>query len=186
MESRIRDLEAIMVQQGLDVKPTNGYHSQSSSVSTLWSGYSQANNGPLSSSSSEFSRHLPAFRAGGDGYLGLSSVGNSYLSSIKGTVLSILGMEIDIADFDSPDMDEPDPSLGLGHQQLYNKSYQAFLQTSLNINPRIEKVNLPPREEGITYATWYFRVINPYTPTLHKGTFMTLVSLQRLLFLNSC
>lgn len=93
-------------------------------------------------------------------------------------------MEIDIADFDSVDMDEPDPSLS--HQQLYNKSYQAFLQTALNINPRIEKVNLPPREEGITYATWYFRVIAPYTPTLHKPTFMTLVSLQPMMYLNSC
>jgi len=31
MEARIRDLETMMVQQGLDVKPTNGYHSQSAS-----------------------------------------------------------------------------------------------------------------------------------------------------------
>ena len=101
------------------------------------------------------------------------SPGNSNLSPIKGTALSILGMEIDIADFESPDIDEPDaPSF---HSQLYNKSYQAFLQSALNINPRLDKVELPEREKGITYAEWYFRVINPYMPLLHKPTFMRMV-----------
>lgn len=119
-------------------------------------------------------RALPAFRAGctGDNYLGVSP-GNSNLSSIKGTALSILGMEIDIADFDSVDMDEPN-SADL-HGQLYNKSYQAFLQSALNINPRIEKVDLPQRADALTYAVWYFRVLNPYMPLLHKPTFMKLV-----------
>ena len=118
-------------------------------------------------------RALPTFRAGctGDNYLGVSP-GNSSLSSIKGTALSILGMEIDIADFDSVDMDEPDGF----HPQLYNKSYQAFLQSALNINPSLQKVDLPSRSEGLTYAQWYFRVINPYLPLLHKATFTKLVS----------
>ena len=121
-------------------------------------------------------RSLPAFRAGctGDNYLGVSP-GNSNLSSIKGTALSILGMEIDIADFDSADMDEPDPSVF--HPQLHNKSYRAFLQSTLNINPRIEKVELPSRVEGMTYAQWYFRVLNPYLPLLHKPTFFKMVRL---------
>lgn len=118
---------------------------------------------------------LPTFRSGctGDNYLGVSP-GNSNLSSIKGTALSILGMEIDIADFDSIDMDEPDASVF--HPQLYNKSYQAFLQSALNINPRIEKVELPSSSDGLMYAQWYFRHINPYLPLLHKGTFIKLVS----------
>lgn len=120
-------------------------------------------------------RALPAFRAGctGDNYLGVSP-GNSNLSSIKGTALSILGMEIDIADFDSLDMDEPDASVF--HPQLYNKSYQAFLQSALNINPRIDKVELPSRSDGFMYAQWYFRLVNPYFPLLHKASFMKLVS----------
>ena len=124
-------------------------------------------------------RALPAFRAGctGDNYLGVSP-GNSNLSSIKGTALSILGMEIDIADFDSVDMDEPDSSVF--HAQLYNKSYQAFLQSALNINPRIEKVELPQRSDGMTYAAWYFRVLNPYMPLLHKPTFMKLVCIANI------
>lgn len=120
-------------------------------------------------------RSLPTFRAGNNGdssYLGVS-LGNSNLSSIKGTALSILGMEIDIADFESVDMDEPEPSLL--HTQLYNKSYQAFLQTALNINPRLDRVELPPREEGFMYAQWYFRVVSPYHPLLHRPSFFKLV-----------
>jgi hypothetical protein len=120
-------------------------------------------------------RALPTFRSGcpGDNYLGVSP-GNSNLSSIKGTALSILGMEIDIADFDSLDMDEPDPSSGF-NPQLYNKSYQAFLQSALNLNHTIEKVELPARQEGMTYAEWYFRALNPYMPVLHRPTFFKLV-----------
>jgi hypothetical protein len=35
---------------------------------------------------------------------------------------------------------------------LYNKSYQAFLQSALGINPKLDKVKLPERNEGITYT----------------------------------
>jgi len=116
-----------------------------------------------------------SFRAGGmgDTFLGVST-GNSNLSSIKGTVLSIFGMEIDIADFKSIDMDEPHKSDF--HSRLYNKSYQSFMQTALNINERIEKPELPNRADGLSYAEWYFRTLNPYSPLLHKPSFMKLVS----------
>jgi hypothetical protein len=177
------------MQSGTDLKSSAGYNSvggsnydfnpPSTAPPAAWSPpttYTPQTSSSVTSHSQETNmfRALPAFRAGctGDNYLGVSP-GNSNLSSIKGTALSILGMEIDIADFDSVDMDEPDPSVF--HPQLYNKSYQAFLQTALNINPRIEKVDLPPREDGMTYAQWYFRVLNPYMPVLHKNTFMKLV-----------
>jgi len=71
-------------------------------------------------------------------------------------------------------MDEPDKAMF--HPELYNKSYQAFLQSALNINPRLQKVELPPREEGFGHANWYFRVINPFLPLLHRPTFYKLVS----------
>ena len=118
---------------------------------------------------------LPNFRGGlaGNNYLGVSS-GNSLLSSIRGTALSVLGMEIDIADYVSPDLDEPDPSVLLT-RPLHNKSYHAFVQTAFSTGPKLEKVELPPKDEGLTYAQWFFRVINPYLPILHKPTFMTLV-----------
>ena len=123
-------------------------------------------------------RTSPSFRAGGmsDAFVGVST-GNSNLSSIKGTVLSIFGMEIDIADFQSIDMDEPHKSSF--HCRLYNKSYQSFIQTALNINERIEKPDLPARRDGLSYAEWYFRTLNPYTPLLHKPSFIKLVSLER-------
>lgn len=109
----------------------------------------------------------------GTNYLGVSS-GNSRLSSIKGTALSILGMEIDIADFESPDMDEPDPTTF--HPDLHNKSYQAFLQSALNVNSKITNVELPTRQDASRYVDWYFRTINPFLPILHKPSFMVLVS----------
>lgn len=187
MQHRIHELEQRLIQSGADIKPSDRYHdageqvyeySQPTVPAPAWS----ATASPYSSSQSQsvtaqqqetnMFRALPAFRAGctGDNYLGVSP-GNSNLSSIKGTALSILGMEIDIADFDSVDMDEPSTF----HPQLYNKSYQAFLQSALNINPRLEKVELPQRTDGLTYAAWYFRVLNPYMPLLHKPTFMKLV-----------
>jgi hypothetical protein len=178
------------MQSGADIKSSNGYNNVGGSAfdynappaapPTTWTpptAYTPQSASSVTTGSQETNlfRALPAFRAGctGDNYLGVSP-GNSNLSSIKGTALSILGMEIDIADFDSLDMDEPDPSVF--HPQLYNKSYQAFLQTALNINPRIEKVDLPSRADGMTYAQWYFRVLNPYMPILHRPTFIKLVS----------
>jgi hypothetical protein len=194
MQNRIRELENLCIQNGIDIKPSNTYHDPSmqpygynipgqNGQNQMWgtpaapNTYAPPGGGPaLTATHQETNmiRALPAFRSGctGDNYLGVS-FGNPQLSSIKGTALSILGMEIDIADFASHDMDEPDSSVL--HGALYNKSYQAFLQSVLNMNPRIEKPELPSREEGLTYAQWYFRVINPYCPILHKGTFMSLV-----------
>jgi hypothetical protein len=174
------------------VKPSNVYHDAApaqyfngvsqNGLPSMWSAaphsnvYANPAQGHIISSGQQETnmfRALPAFRAGcpGDNYLGVSS-GNSHLSSIKGTVLSILGMEIDIADFTSQDVDEPDQS---PHPNLYNKSYQAFLQTALGVNLKLDKVKLPERDEGITYAQWFFRAVNPYLPILHKGNFMALV-----------
>ena len=190
LQHRIRELEQRLGQGGSDVKPSIDYHEGAASTydySQTSAGQPPAWNAPstsytpphgnavaTTSHETNMFRALPAFRAGfpGDNYLGVSP-GNSNLSSIKGTALSILGMEIDIADFASLDMDEPDASVF--HPQLYNKSYQAFLQSALNINPRIEKVELPSREEGFTYADWYFRVLNPFLPLLHKPTFFKAV-----------
>lgn len=197
MEYRIRDLEGRLIQAGIDIKPSGGYlespqpysyhighngqgqswESSASAVATANGEHGSHVGQVLATPHQETNmfRALPAFRTGctGDNYLGVSS-GNSNLSSIKGTSLHILGMEIDIADFTSTDMDEPEDSMY--HPPLYNKSYQAILQSALGVNPRIEKVDLPPREEGLTYAQWYFRVLNPYAPILHKPTFMKLVS----------
>jgi TolA-binding protein len=190
MQHRIRELEQRLIQSGADIKPLNDYHEASSydysqtsaGQTSSWNPAATSYTPPNSNGNAVTTQRqetnmfkaLPAFRAefSDDKYLGVSP-GNSNLTSIKGTALSILGMKIDIADFDSLDMDEPDSAVF--HPQLYNKSYQAFLQSALNINPRIEKVELPSRDDGFTYADWYFRVLNPYLPLLHKGTFFKLV-----------
>ncbi|RFU32708.1 hypothetical protein B7463_g3610, partial [Scytalidium lignicola] len=193
LQLRIRELEQRLMQNGVDIKPSNGFHANnvnsydygnaSEAQTNGWglSGTpyptSQGTNSLITQQHQETNmfRALPTFRAGctGDNYLGVSP-GNSHLSSIKGTALSILGMEIDIADFASEDMDEPHNQTF--HHQLYNKSYQAFLQSALNINPKIEKIDLPPRADGFTYAQWYFRVLNPFLPILHKPSFFKLLT----------
>ncbi|CAD6442322.1 1372462d-66d2-49c4-9ec7-ec9edaf1685d [Sclerotinia trifoliorum] len=191
LQLRIQELEQRLLQSGADIKPTNGFHDSgpgqygygqsSNGMQSTWSSAGSAYTSPTSinmnngqQQETNMFRALPAYRAGcmGDNYLGVSP-GSSHLSAIKGTALSILGMEIDIADFHSIDMDEPDSSVF--HPQLYNKSYQSFLQSAWNVNPRIDKVELPSRSDGLTYAQWYFRVINPYCPLLHRGTFMRLL-----------
>jgi len=108
-----------------------------------------------------------------ESYLGVSS-DSAPLSSIKGTTLSILGTTIDIASFDAPDMDEPPPGTPIG-SPLYNKSVMAFLQSVLNVNPRLENVDLPSRQDAFTYAEWYFLMISPFLPILHKPSFLQLV-----------
>jgi hypothetical protein len=118
-----------------------------------------------------------------DNYLGVA-LASSRLSSINGTALSILGMKIDIADFESLDMDEPSTS-GF-NPRLYNKSYQSFLQTALNVNEHMEEPPLPLRDEAFIRIEWYFRMINPYIPFLHKPTFVALVGRFLILDVNCC
>jgi hypothetical protein len=198
LKNRVRELEARLAGLGVDVKANNFHDSNAgptvnwnsgpatNDTSALWgsggpgsAGSYRSNtpveNTPRQHQETNIFRALPVFRAGchGDNYLGISS-GSSYLSSIKGTALSVLGMEIDIADFTSPDLDEPfSPPTGL---DVYNKSYGSFLQSAFNVIPNMTKTELPARHNGLTYAEWYFRVINPYVPILHKPTFMTMVS----------
>ncbi|KAK3693289.1 hypothetical protein B0T22DRAFT_449522 [Podospora appendiculata] len=109
-----------------------------------------------------------------DSYLGVSS-DSEPLSSIKGTTLSILGTTIDITSFDAPDMDEPPPGTPIG-SPLYNKSVMAFLQSTLNFNPPLENVELPSRQDAFTYSEWFFLMISPFLPILHKPSFLQLLT----------
>jgi hypothetical protein len=108
-----------------------------------------------------------------ESFLGVAA-DSSPLSSIKGTKLSILGTTIDITSFDGLDMDEPPPDVPIG-SPLYNKSFQAFLQSVCNVNP-IQNIELPAKKDAITYAEWYFLMVSPFLPILHKPSFLQLVS----------
>ncbi|PVH87083.1 hypothetical protein DL98DRAFT_480037 [Cadophora sp. DSE1049] len=181
-QHRIRELERQILQLGGNIKSTNGYQNGSTGYeyqqpAPTWNAtnsYPPQNLNGSPRQETNIFRPLPTLTTGtcGSNYLGVSA-GNSNLSAIKGTALSILGMEIDIANFDSWDMDEPKDD---HNTELYNKSYQSFLQTALNVNPRMTNVELPERAIGFEYAIWYFRALNPYTPLLHKPTFMKLLT----------
>ena len=136
-------------------------------------------------SSGESPSRLPDFRSGlaGSNYLGVST-GSSLLSSIRGTSMTVLGVEIDLADYMSADLDEPDPTPTGTRPPIYNKSYQAFVQTAFGTSPKLNKVELPPRSEGINYAHVYFRMTNPYVPVIHKPSFMATVSFSMLITLS--
>lgn len=128
--------------------------------------------------------HLPDFRSGlaGSNYVGVSTR-NSLLSSIQGTSMNVLGMQIDLTDYASADLDEPDPSR-TDAQPVYNKSYRACIQTAFGSSPKLSKVELPPRKEGLEYATIYLTGINPYLPILHAPTFMETVSKFKIPFVS--
>ena len=203
LEIRNRELEDRMISLGVDTKPSDEYadptatsllqwnETEGSSDRSTWgnnrhdanlsgngatqfAGSDQGHSNELIPDTSLF--HLPDFRGGlaGNNYLGVSS-GNSLLSSIRGTALNVLGVEIDLADYMSADVDEPEPSDFLT-KPVYNKSYHAFVQTAFSTIPKLEKVDLPLINEGLIYAQWYFRVINPYLPILHKPSFFSVVS----------
>ena len=122
---------------------------------------------------------LPEFRAGlsGDNYLGVSS-GNALVSSIRGTSLGVFGMEIDLANFKSDDLDDPESSSTIGTKTLYNKSYQSFVGTAFGTSPKVSNVGLPSREDGIPYVQLYLKLVNTYLPVLHASTTIALVSKQ--------
>jgi len=191
IESHIRGLEGRLMSVGEDVKPLNmDSHStaglrqwnqpQEQEPPPTWESVNASTEPFLPSqnttpgSDGMFNR-LPQFRHGlsGDNYLGVSS-GNSFISSIRGTAMNVLGAEIDLADYMSADLDEPHPS-AFGSEYPLNKSYHAFVQTAYGATPKPPKVQLPPRDEGMTYAQWYFRMFNPYMPFNHKPTFLSMV-----------
>lgn len=201
MQNHIRELEKLLQDNGVEVKPWvwPGYGTQP--PGTAYDGMGNAPRDPSSRRQwqqigSLWVRGEPAERKPGipsglpsgeltrysllesrptDSYLGVSSADSAPLSSIKGTSLSVLGTTIDIASFDAPDMDEPPPGTPIG-SPLYNKSVMAFLQSVLNINPRQGDVDLPSRQDAFTYAEWYFLMLSPFLPILHKPSFLQLVS----------
>lgn len=109
-----------------------------------------------------------SFRPGNTGshYLGISS-GSSYLSSIKASALSLLGIDIDLSDLDPSEPSHP--------SNANDESFSSCLSTIFNVNPNVPKVELPPKDEAYKYLTWFFTVSHPYLPILHQPTFLKMV-----------
>ncbi|KAL8811674.1 MAG: hypothetical protein Q9200_001610 [Gallowayella weberi] len=200
LETHCRELEDRLISHGIDVKPSRHYSEYPSTQLPLgkdlrehtprpdWYndayGISNVSHFPttdcvlsrrLSQIDGSVSR-LPDFRNGltGENYLGVSS-GNSLVSSIRGTSLNVLGMEINLADYMHADLDEPNPS-DYEQKPVYNKSYYAFILTAFSAKPEPQEVGLPSREEGMKCTEWFFKVANPYLPVLHRPSFMKLIN----------
>ncbi|KAL8759146.1 MAG: hypothetical protein Q9199_000966 [Rusavskia elegans] len=200
LESHCHELEDRLAAHGIDVKPSSQHSNypntlslthtdgpeqlpnpdwyndaHSTSNGTCYPSTDYVSSRRLSQTDGSVSR-LPDFRNGltGENYLGVSS-GNSLVSSIRGTSLNVLGMEINLADYMHADLDEPNPS-DYEKKPMYNKSYYAFILTAFSAKPKPEEVGLPSREEAMKCVEWFFKVINAYLPVLHRPSFMTLIN----------
>lgn len=108
---------------------------------------------------------LPEFRTGciGDNYLGVSSE-NNWLSPIEGTSLALFGAKIDLAEFMPAENDHLTSAM----------SYRNFISHAYGkVKPF--KPTMPPYEQLVVYAEWYFRVVQSFTPILHRADFMQLL-----------
>ncbi|KAK3328740.1 hypothetical protein B0H66DRAFT_539268 [Apodospora peruviana] len=194
MLQHMRELEQLLGNNGIEVKPWQfpGYNTayppgvavnnlgqlaQDASakdhweqVGSLWIKNHQPKPAPLS----VYTRYSLLESRSTDSYLGVSA-DSAPLSSIKGTTLSVLGTTIDIAAFDSADMDEP-PTDTLPGTPCYNKSVGSSWQTIFRLNPPLDNVELPSRHDALTYAEWYFLMVSPFFPILHKPSFLQLLT----------
>lgn len=203
MLHHIRDLERLLGDKGVDVKPwtprsamdPSGPYGAGSS-DDAWTQYGSVKiKGHATSIDGANIKPpttvAPSAAAGGQIYLSPnfprsqlesrpedSSLGVGWdsrpLSSIRGTKLTIMGTTIDTTSFDAPDMDEPPADASI-RTPLYNKSVHAFLQSAMGVNPPLQ-IELPSRNDAFTYSQWFFLIMSPYIPVLHQPTFMKLVS----------
>ncbi|KAI5459104.1 hypothetical protein BGZ63DRAFT_390286 [Mariannaea sp. PMI_226] len=185
----IRDLEKLLHDKGVQVKPyespPGSQYPPGTTLDDMDSSIQDPNrnNGWSQKGSVVFkdspSNASPPIRRAllesrrGEAHIGVRGDDSAPLSSINGTHLSILGMTIDMASFKDPDVDEP-PHDAKASTPLYNKSIQAFLQSTMHINPALD-VPLPERSEAFKFAEFYFLTIGCFLPIPHKPTFMNLL-----------
>ncbi|OIW23770.1 hypothetical protein CONLIGDRAFT_637011 [Coniochaeta ligniaria NRRL 30616] len=200
MLNHIRDLEKLLLSSGIEVRPWEwspyglecppgvsfdnmGNPMQDPNAKDQWTQFgtlwvknfgNKSQYFPTGYSAGQYSRLSLLETRPTEGYLGVL-MDSAPLSSIKGTKLSILGTTIDITSFDAPDMDEPVPGTPIG-SPLYNKSLMAFLQSTLGVNPKLDDVDLPSKHDAFTYSEWYFLMIHPFMPVLHKPSFLKLLT----------
>ncbi|EXK32736.1 hypothetical protein FOQG_10973 [Fusarium oxysporum f. sp. raphani 54005] len=189
MLSHIRDLEKLLDNKGVEVKPWEwSPYAQCPSDSNFddmgnpipdpktgetWSQVGSAlfkDSGSAPSLSPSFPRTLESRPH--ENHLGVG-MDSAPLSSIGGTRLSILGMTVDLASFEPPDAEEPPVDGKVAPS--YNKSPQSFLQSIMRVNPPMQ-AEMPSREDAFTYAEWYFMTFSAFLPVLHKPSFMRLLT----------
>jgi hypothetical protein len=94
-----------------------------------------------------------------------TSVLNPGFAMLRGTKLSLFGMQMDLAEFadDSSDLDSP-------------KTFEGFMKLALGRMHSSRPAPLPDTlQSAQEYANWYFRFLNPYTPVVDKRDMHQLV-----------
>lgn len=185
LRSQLADLRAQLKENGIEPRPTPAYNSTlqppptpSPYTSSTHAHDSQGWVDPKRRTSSPLAgyptinqadkpeyRILPQFKHGsiGDNYLGVGA-GDSRLSHIRGTSLSIYGTEVNITDY----------MTGETEYESSVMSYSSLIRIAMQMEP-VEPVALPPYPALKDYAMWYLRSLNPYTMLVHKPTFMDLI-----------
>ncbi|TQV94056.1 C6 transcription factor FacB [Cordyceps javanica] len=187
MVSHIRQLEKLLLENGIQVRPWQEEKSNQDAdaetakpspsrespvsewaqVGSLW----VKNCAKKSSYSPRFPRSKLESRSESKGTVAGRTI--APLNSMRGTKLTFLGTTIDTSSFPIADVDEPeDPT---DTTPIYNKSSHAFLQTTAGVNPLVP-VDLPSRQEAFMYADWYFMTMAAFLPVLHQPTFMALLT----------
>lgn len=173
LRAHLADLQAQLKEMGVEPRPPPAYASMPWPSATPtgdaqdWSAQRRPSASPMPgyAPAGDKANSLPQFKYGsiGDNYLGVAS-GDSLLSHIRGTSLSVFGTEIDITDFVQEGIEyESSPF-----------SYQTLVQICIG-GRHVEPAPLPPYESLKEWATWYLRSLNPYTMLVHKPAFMDLV-----------
>jgi hypothetical protein len=179
LHGHIAHLQAQLKEAGIEPRPFPAYNTNlqpwSASSPAYGSGWPDSQRrtsasplpgyAPAASKDRNVFRALPQFKHGslGDNYLGVGA-GDSALSHIRGTSLSVFGTEVDITDYMK---DEPEYESSV-------MSYTSLLRDVYGGEP-VEEAPLPPYQALKEYATWYLRSLNPYTMLVHKPVFMELM-----------
>lgn len=177
---RIRELERLLAEKGVEVRPDlDRARDDDSSSSSTWT-----KSGPLwikdrstdKGSGTFITPNFPRSRLESrteDSSIALGR-DSQPLHSFQGTKITWLDITIDTASFTAPDMDEPSPDAGsISHR--YNKSVQASLRSMMRENSPM-KADLPARDTAFLFAEWYFSLMSGYFPVLHRPSFLKLVS----------
>lgn len=98
---------------------------------------------------------------------------NPAFSMLRGTKLSLFGMQIDLADFADDAMDMESPHTFSGFIWHTNPS---------NVKELLHPPQLPPNlKQAREYANWFFKFLNSYTPILDKREMDNLVCAMPLI-----
>lgn len=199
--TRLRDMERLLEDKGVQIRPwqwtppyglASPFDADSDPAKDQWTQYSslwvKESNRPSERPLDGYPSSLQASSLQAsdprttDARLGVAA-DSAPLSSIHGTQLSILGTTIDITAFSAPDVDGHPPGVP-NNTPLYNKSLQSFVNSISKVNPPLE-AHLPARDEAFSYSEWFFVMLGPFMPVLHKPTFLRLVKFL-CLFLMLC